>query len=312
LCPAAVEYVPAVRWRLLLLAVAALAAAPLAWAQVEERLSVGTYLQGVNQAGGRYSRALFVVLASPPEYERETVGRFGNGGVWRGPPYAATLRPSLGGNSSMDWGIGFEFDTADPREAIRQNLVHDWPEIEGGQVLVQHRIGATAAGTIPAVWSLTRSTFYGEVDAAYEVGVAVPICGGFAMIHFSTLQPSGDSAGGSMGFGDYLVKGSVKPTVWNRQQLRLAIDGVRIEGPLPATRVTAAARGRRVSGRVSDCYGHPVSGTRVTLERRVGRRWTRAGTASTGATGAYAAAVRAAGLYRAAAGARRSPAVRVR
>lgn len=252
------------------------------------------------------------MLASPPEYDRHTVGRFGNNGVWRGPPYAATLRPSLGGNATMDWGISFEFDTTDPREAITQNLVHDWPEIQSGQVLVQHRIGAAAAGAIPALWSLTRSTFYGETDAHYEVGVAVPICGGFAMVHLSTLQPSGDSAGGSMGFGDYLVKGSVKPTVWNPQQLRLAIDGVRIEGPLPVARVTARARGRRVTGAVTDCYRHPVAGSRVTLERRVGRRWTRAGRTVTSGTGAYSARVRTAGLYRAAVGARRSPAVRVR
>jgi hypothetical protein len=297
---------------LLVCAIAALVAAPFAWGQVEERLSVGTYLQGNNQAGGRFSRALFVVLASPPEYNRGTVGRFGNDGDWVGPPYAATLRPSLGGNSSMDWGITFEFDTADSREAIRQNRVHDWPEIESGQVAVQHRSSAALLGTIPATWSLTRSTFHGTVDAAYEAGVAVPICGGFAMVHFSTLQPSGDSAGGSMGFGDYLVKGSVKPTVWNREQLRIAIDGVRLEGPLPATRVTAAARRRRVSGRASDCYAHPVAGTRVTLEHRVGRRWARAGAAVTSAAGAYAVGVRVAGVYRAVVGTRRSAAVRVR
>jgi hypothetical protein len=297
---------------LLVFVVAALLAAPVAWAQVEERLSVGTYLQGVNAAQGRYSRALFVVLASPPEYNRGSVGRFGNDGDWVGPPYAATLRPSLGGNSSMEWGIAFEFDTADGFQAITDNLVHDWPEIERGQVAVQHRLGARTVGTIPAVWSLTRSTFHGAIDAAYEAGIAVPICGGFAMVHLSTLQPSGDSAGGSMGFGDYLVKGSVKPTVWNRQQLRLAIDGVRVEGPLPATRVTAAARGRRISGRVSDCYGHAVAGARVTLERRVGRRWARAASVVVGASGAYAAGVRAAGVYRAVVGARRSATVRVR
>ena len=297
---------------LLLLALGALVAVPVAWAQVEERLSVGTYLQGVNQAGGRYSRALSVVLVSPPEYNRGTVGRFGNDGDWVGPPYAATLRPSLGGNSSMDWGIAFEFDTADAAEAITQNLVHDWPAIERGKVLVPHRIGGAAVGTLGGAWTLTRSTFFGEPDAAYELGLAVPICGGFAMVHFSTLQPSGDSAGGSMGFGDYLVKGSVKPTVWNRQQLLLAIEGVRIEGPLPLTRLSAAVRGRRIAGVAADCFGHPVAGTRLTVERRVGRRWSRVATGVTGATGAYAIAVRRSGVYRVAVGARRSGTVRVR
>ena len=287
-------------------------AAPLAWAAVDERLSAGTYLQGNNQAGGTYSTGLFVVLRSPPEYERSTIGRFGNDGVWKGPPYAATLRPSLGGDSTIDWGIVFEFDTADPREAIKQNLVHDWPEIEARQVNVLHRIGAQAVGTVPSAWSLTRSTFSGAVDARYEAAVAVPICGGFALTQFSTLQPSGDSAGGSIGFGDYLVKGSVKPTVWNREQLRFAIDGVRLEGPLPVARLTAAARGRRVTGRASDCHAHPVAGARVTLERRVGRRWARAGTRSTGPLGTYAVPARRPGLYRVAVGARRSAAVRVR
>jgi hypothetical protein len=197
-------------------------------------------------------------------------------------------------------------------QAITENLVHDWPSIERGKVAVPHRVGARTVGTLPGVWSLTRSTFYGEPDAAYEVGVAVPICGGLAMIHFSTLQPSGDSAGGSMGFGDYLVKGSIKPTVWNRQQLLLAIEGVRIEGPLPAARLTAAARGRRVAGTAADCHGHPVAGSRVTVERRAGRRWVRAGAATTSSAGAYSVAVRSAGVYRASLGARRSANVRVR
>jgi hypothetical protein len=290
----------------------ALVSAPLAAAQAEERLSVGTYLQGVNAAQGRYSRALFVVLASPPEYNRGAIGRFGNDGDWIGPPYAATGRPSLGGNSSMDWSIGFEFDTTDPNRAITDNLVHDWPAIEGASVPVQHRTGARTLGTIPSVWSLTRSTFYGAIDAAYEAGIAVPICGGFAMVHLSTLRPSGDSAGGSMGFGDYLVKGTFKPTVWNREQLLLAIQGIRIEGPLPASRVTAAARGRRVAGTVGDCHAHPVTATRVTIERRAGRRWVRARAGLTSGRGAYSVAVRRAGTYRAVVGARRSRAVTVR
>jgi hypothetical protein len=65
------------------------------------------------------------------------------------------------------------------------------------------------------------------------------------------------------------------------------------------------------AGTVSDCNAHGVAGARVTLERRVGSRWARAGSGVASATGAYSVAVRAAGRYRASVGGRRSAVVRV-
>lgn len=278
-------------------------------AAVEERVSVGRVLQGVNKAAGKgYSVALFIVAESPAEYSRGTGGD-ADSGEWTGPRYQASGNPSLGGNATMDWHVNIEFDTADPSEAIRQNLVHDWPQTESGTVAVPHVAGGRSLGTIPAPWSLTRSTFRGPNDAQYEGSLAIQICGGLAVPGFSTLQPSSDDAGGAA--GRYVINGTA-PTAWNRQKVLESINRVRIEGPLPIARLTAGAAGRRVTGTARDCHSRPSIGTPVTLQRRTGRTWRRVGTARVAANGSFSLRARTAGTYRVVAAPRTSRAIRVR
>src|ERR671927_503875 len=99
----------------------ALSLAPAVVAQVQDRFRV---------AAG-YSRTLVVVLKSPPEYTRESIGRFGNDGHWKGPRYQATKRASLGGESKLDWAAPVEREPA-TRATIIKHLVQDWKVIEEG------------------------------------------------------------------------------------------------------------------------------------------------------------------------------------
>ena len=287
---------------------AALAAVGVALAQVQDRIT----LRGLEgNPSDHYSPALAIVAVSPPEYKRGCCYDT-NGGEWTGPRYEATGRPSLGADSKYDWSVGLGIRAGATRAALIANLVHDWPVVSEGRQQVKHRVGGRAAGTIEGYWVLTRSPFGGDDDARMEAAVGFPLCdGNTAYARFGLLLPSGDSAGGGTGFGEYLING-MRPTVWNAAKGMQAIRGISLEGNRPAARVTAAVRGRRVSGRVADCNAHPLAGLAVQLQQRTGGSWRTVASARTSAGGTYSLAARSAGTYRVQAGTRTSASVRVR
>jgi hypothetical protein len=292
---------------LVLAAVSALGAAGLAWAQVQDRIALRP-LEG--NATAHYSPALKMLVVSPPEYSRGCCYDT-NGGEWTGPRYQATGKADLGADSKYDWTVGVAVRAGGTRAALIANLTHDWPVVSEGRQQITHRVGGRAAGTIAGYWVLTRSTFGGADDARMEAAVGFPLCdGNTAYAKFSLLLPSGDSAGGTIGFGDYLINGK-RPTDWNAEKGMQAIRGVRLEGNRPGARVTASARGRRVSGRVVDCNVHPLAGLTVQLQRRA-TSWRTVSSARTSASGTYSLTARAPGTYRVRAGTRTSASVRVR
>jgi hypothetical protein len=286
----------------------ALVAAPFVLAAVQDRIT----LRGLEgNPSDHYSPALAIVAVSPPEYKRGCCYD-SNGGEWTGPRYEATGRPSLGADSKYDWTVGLAIRASNTRAALIANLTHDFPVVAEGKQLVKHRVGGRPAGTISGYWVLTRSTFGGADDARMEAAVGFPLCdGNTAYAKFSLLLPSGDSAGGSMGFGEYLINGT-RPTVWNAAKAMQAIRGISLEGNRPGTRVTARRRGAAIAGNVIDCANHPLAGHAVRLERKTGGVWRSAGTGKTGAAGTYSLAARGAGVYRVVAGARRSNSVTIR
>lgn len=295
------------RFRLaaVLVGAGALVAAPVVLAQVQDRYRVAS-----DPDAHGYSRSLVIVFESPPEYVRDYIGRLGNDAAWKGPRYQATGRASLGGDSSLEWSAGIEKKSA-TRATIIANLVHGWDVIQEGVEPIERRVGARQVGAIPGRWVLTQGTVMAG-EARYEAGLVFPLCGRTALLDIQALTPSGDSAGGDMGYGEYLVNGSVKPTEWNRAKVLETIRGVSLDGNLPAGRVTATRRGRALAGRATDCNAHPAAGETVWLEQRSGSRWVRTKTtAKTTASGSFSLRVPGAGTYRIAAGAKWSAPVRV-
>jgi hypothetical protein len=290
-----------------LIGLAALVAAPLVFAEVQDRIP----LRG--QAGNpsdHYSPTLAIIAVSPPEYKRGCCYD-SNGGEWVGPHYQATGRPSLGGDSKYDWTVGLAIRAGNTRAALIANLTHDFPVVAEGEQLVKHRVGGRPAGTINGYWVLTRSTFDGADDARMEAAVGFPLCdGNTAYAKFSLLLPSGNSAGGSIGFGEYVISG-MRPSDWNTAKGMQAIRGISLEGNRPGARVTAARRGTAIVGKVLDCSNHPVAAQAILLQRKAGSAWTSAGAGKTVANGSYSLRARTAGTYRVVAGSKRSAPVRV-
>lgn len=285
-------------------AVASLFFAALVFAQVQNKFEVAS---DPNAAG--YPRSLMIVIDSPPDYVLDFAGRGGNDAAWKGPRYEATLLASLGGQAGLGWSAGI-YKTPSNRQTIIDNLVHDWGVILEGSEAIERRVGGRDAGTVPGTWLLTQGTpMAGE--ARYEAGLVFPLCGRTALLLISALTPASNSAGGAMGFGEYRIKG-MAPTQWNREQVLATIQGISLEGSLPAARLTARAAGRRVTGSATDCNRGPVAAVPARLERRSGKRWVRASSGRTTAAGTFSLSARSAGTYRVVVGNRRSAAVRVR
>lgn len=282
-----------------------LATASLAFAQVQNR-----YLVASDPNAKGYPRSLQVVITSPPEYVLDYGGRLGNDAQWKGPRYQATLRPSLGGESGLGWSAGI-YRTPSNRQTIIDNLVHDWTPVAEGSEQIERRVGGRDVGTLTGTWVLTQGSVMAG-QARFELGLVFPLCGRTAYLGISALTPASDSAGGSMGFGEYRMANGTLPSAWNRQQVMLTAEQVSLEGSLPPGRVAARAAGRRVTGSATDCNRHPVAAVAVRLERQSGRRWVRAAAGRTTATGTFSLPARAAGTYRAVVGGRRSAPVRVR
>lgn len=286
---------------------AALAAAPLVLA-ANGRVA----LRGLEgNPTDAYSPSLAVATLSPPEYRRGCCYDR-NGGEWVGPRYEATGRPSLGGNSTVDWSVGVAVKQGATRAALLANLVHDWPIESEGRQQVRHRVGGRAAGSIAGHWVLTRSPSSGADDARYEAAVGFPLCdGSTGYARFSLLLPSGDSAGGAAGYGEYVINGT-RPTEWNRTKAMESLRAITVEGNRPVRRVTARRSRQSIAGKVVDCSSHPVAAQPVELQRRAGSRWTSVGRGRTRADGSYLLPARTAGTYRVTAAGRTSNGISIR
>ncbi len=285
-----------------LVVLAALAAAPFALAGVQDRIVLKA--TGGNDLA-HYSPSLAVGVASPPEYKRGCCYDT-NGGEWAGPRYEATGRASLGADSKYDWSVGVAVRAGPTRAALIANLAHDWPVVSEGRLQVPHRVARRGVGTIGGYWILTRSTFGGADDAHMEAAIGFPLCdGNTGYVRVSLLAPSSNSAGGSLGFGDYLINGT-RPTDWNAAKAMQVIRGVWVEGNRPLATVTARSRGAAIAGNVADCSKHPVAAESVRLERKTGSSWATVARGRTAANGSYSLKSSGAGTYRVVAGNTRS------
>jgi hypothetical protein len=262
---------------------------------VTNRVQVG--LPGRNDTVG-YSPALFVDFTSPPPYASGCCTD-PDSGEWTGPPYAAEQKPDLGGTATIDWSATFDRKPRTAIDAIRAHLVHHWPAEAFKPTAVPHVVktgrGVRRVGTIPAEIGITHEP--GSNAAQVEAAVAFPLCKGiFVVARFDLLEPGADDTNGV--FGRYLIKGAV-PSAWNRAAAIAAMQGVSVDGLLPARTIklggSLKAAGSpsvpaTVIGSVLDCRGHVMPGVRVRIGGYSG---------VTNAGGQFHVVVRRAGRYRA-------------
>jgi hypothetical protein len=251
-------------------------------AEVTQRAQVG--VSGRNATHG-YPAALYVVVKSPPDYQADCCSYDGDGATWQGPPYRAAQKSSFGGDTKLGWSAHFDTKASNAEDAGRRSFTFkSWPDVSKNAMNVPHTVRGQQVGKIPGVAIIARSP--GSTSSAYEGALGFPLCRGlFVAVYFSSITPLSDDTGI---YGKYLVNGVVVST-WNLQQLQIALNGVSVDGNLPAGKITARAAGRVVSGVVTDCAGHGMPGIVV---RGAGA------STKTGAGGTYRLAARRAGVFR--------------
>ena len=232
---------------------------------------------------------LLVELASPAEYNRQSVS--GDSGRWVGPRYEERGNPANAGLASLSWSVSFDTREGDAEAIAHANVVHrDWARDQRGGLSVTHFVGDRNVGT--TLGGFVMFTPAAANDARFEGVLAFPLGTNLhAVVRFEALEPPADS---------FLVKGTVVGKSWNRGQILLALNGVRLQGNLPPKIVAARAveRGRFVRGKVVDRFLDAVLGARVSLERRAGGSWTRVAGGKTDQRGFYTLRPKRRGTYR--------------
>jgi hypothetical protein len=263
-------------------AAAVLAAAQLAGAQVVERIRISDATR--TQHG--LPPGLIVELESPVDYNRSVAAP--NGGSWSGPAYVARDGSSSGA-SSIDWTATFD-ERQGPTEAIAAAYMRrGWARDQRGGLSVPRVVGNRIVGTILGYYHLHSP---GGGDARFEAVLAFPLDANLhAVVRIELLNPPSD---------EYVVRGIVTGSTWNRGQALLALSGIRLQGNLPPKIVSARAfqRGRQIRGRVLDRFLDPVVGASIALERQAGSRWTRVARGRTSPRGAYSLRAGRRGTYR--------------
>lgn len=256
--------------------VALMTFAAVALAQETDRVQVG--VPGRNTTRG-FSPALFVTVTTLPDFQRRSAGH------WEGPICEFAPNPNLSAPISMTWDEGFSDSVRTAEAAARATLTFDWRTIESGAIAVPHMFRGRRLGTIPGFFVLTDAdsqTGYHESAVGFPLGRGV-----FASIEFW-------SRGNAL---QCTVRGQ-PVAAWHREQARRALANVALDGNLPPARVTARRRAGRVSGSVTDGFGHPDGGIAVRLEKRLGKRWRVVRAGRTTGAGGYSLRPRGQGTYR--------------
>jgi hypothetical protein len=245
-----------------------------------ERVTVGGQA-GRNETHG-YSPQLFVDVPVVAAYVH--VSNDGDGGDWLGPKFHATLKPDLGGDLRIGWGVTFSHVGTKAAARAGALRIGSWSIVDESTLAVPHVVGGVQVGVIPGVKLVTRAP--GSNAAAYNSAVSISICRGHeATVHLSALQPTNDDPNP---FGKYVTPDGTVVSQWNHDHVTSALDGVVLDGYLPLGRLRAKASGRVIRGTVTDCAGNPAPA--VTVK-------TRGATARTSSSGAFTLHVRRAGSY---------------
>jgi len=240
--------------KLTIATILALVLATSAAAGVTGRARVG--VTGRNDTLG-YSPALWVDVASPSSYRTGCCTDV-DSGEWLGPSYQASDNASIHGNSSISWRVIFDRRPGNVTAVADANLVQHWRTVATEHVSVPHLVGRIKVGSIPVTAIVTRAP--AASSAQVEGALAFPLCPGLhAVADFDVLKPYAGPTGTG---GTFRVSGTAA-SAWNRQQLDAALRGVSLVGYLPVHRVTAVKDGTTISGRVTDCLGHPMPGVTV-------------------------------------------------
>jgi hypothetical protein len=265
----------------------AVLAGPAAAAPVVDYVQIGNPDRAATRA---FPPGLAVELTAPAGFERGCCYDF-TGGEWVGPLYQAN-GVTTDNSSRIDWEVEFERTSKSPLAVARGAGWAGHPQREARSRRVKHEVSLRPAGTLKGAWAIDQER---KPGARTQGVLAIDLGQRLKAVVIVTLNdpPADTTAAGAL-----TVKGS-KASAWNLKQAKAALGAVTVAGSMAPKRVTASVRGGRVAGKVTDAFGHAVSGVRVALERRAGSNWQEVAHQVSGDDGAFSLAAGKTGTYRA-------------
>jgi Carboxypeptidase regulatory-like domain len=237
-----------------------------------------------------FSQSLSLALTIPSGYSRTCCYDFVSG-TWNGPAVHFAGDPGRTATSQVAWSAHFKRTKSSLARLARSAGPHGYPQASARGARVAHVLGGHTLGKLKAYTAIDQQTAPGartEATLVIDLGRRVK-----AILAFALDTPDSDTSAA----GAETVNG-VAASAWNRRAASRVLKSVRVEGALPISRVKVRAKGRRISGSVTDVNGQAVGQAKLALQRKAGAHWKTARTGKTSLTGTFALRAKDAGRYR--------------
>lgn len=250
-----------------LLAVASVAVAALATSSGVGRKTLG---------GRGFATDVTVSFTAPDGYSIDG-GGYEN---WKGPLYSSLTTGSNDLESNLHFDVHSDPKARTAEQAARNKVGKDMGglptrQVAAGPIAVPHLVAGRKVGVVRGYYVLMQVT-QEDYEGWYESGLGLPLGKGYPLLaaDVDATAPAADA--------DKRIQGTL-PSVWNRRVVLEGIRGIAVEGNLAPGVLTAAVRGRRVTGRALDTLRHPLVRARIVLRGPGGKRCCGTLTAPTGA-----------------------------
>lgn len=237
---------------------------------------------GKKTLGGRGFATDVTVSFTAPDGYAIAGGGYEN---WQGPLYSSLATGSDDLESNLHFDVHSDERARTAAQAARNKVGTDMGglptrHVAAGPIAVPHLVAGRKVGVVRGYYVLRQVT-QKDYEGWYEAGLGLPLGKGYPLLaaDVDTTAPDADA--------DKRIRGTL-PSVWNRRVVLEGIRGIAVEGNLAPQVLTAAVRGRKVTGRALDTLRHPLVRARIVLRGPGGRRCC---TALTSPSGAFALTV---------------------
>ncbi len=190
----------------------------------------------------------------------------------------------------MAWEVRFSRTGRSLASVARAAGWARYPQVTARKRTVRHVLGGRRLGKVRAYSAVDQQAGFATAQAALVIDLGRRVK---ATILFTSPAPQSDtdSSGGAV-----TVNG-LAASAWNRRAAELAMRSIALEGPLPISRVNARARGRKLTGRVTDIAGDALGQAELALQRRAGG-WRTVATGKSTLAGTFSLTAPSSGRYR--------------
>jgi hypothetical protein len=237
---------------------ALLCAAPAAAQDDLDRVQVGVP-GSVTRA---YATSLSLRLNIPSGFTRDCCYDF-TSGAWIGPEIHYSSTPGRTDLSRVGWEVHYSRTGRSLASVARAAGWANYPEVAAKKRTVRHVLSGRRLGSVPAYSAVDQRADLATTQAALAIDLGRRVKATI-LFTFTDPQSDSDSSGGA------ITVNGLAASAWNRRAAELAMKSVQLEGPLPISRVKAAARGRTIKGKVTDIAGDALGQAKLALQRKSG------------------------------------------